>query len=345
MALHRCVSVDPSNKNTLSRLSTMRIFQHQFRGWTPFTRIARFTTSVTPALTSKVAPVTEPTRPAKEMAIPNVKAFYIAKSLNLKSLANHYGQHQQSVLNTEILILRLAENNNYHGHESFATFYAYGSVVFFNCTQAIMVSNISVAKRHSTGFFAKSLNMSTEELLVIKNPKLSSWSIYDSGELVLQELDINNIRVISHVLGQSVALSYYEKLVDEILKKYQHITENQPEVSVVSYNRTMLLKLLRESNSLLAEIILKLGILDRTKLRDSAWKYDTYFTVWEALREEFEVKDRWEIINTKSEYLKSNMKFFIEVLNTEKSLRLERIIIFLIGAELLLNLYATLLPT
>ena len=132
-------------------------------------------------------------------------------------------------------------------------------------------------------------------------------------------------------------------MVDEILKRYQKVTERQTEVTGVAANqRAVLLKLLKESNSLLAEVILKLGILDRTKLRDSAWKYEKYFTVWESLREEFEVEDRWEIINTKSEYLKNNMEFFIEILNTEKSLRLEKIIIFLIGAELSLSLYVVL---
>jgi hypothetical protein len=40
---------------------------------------------------------------------------------------------------------------------------------------------------------------------------LSDWSALEPDKIVVQTLDVANVRVISHVLGQSVALDYYNE--------------------------------------------------------------------------------------------------------------------------------------
>lgn len=42
-------------------------------------------------------------------------------------------------------------------------------------------------------------------------PGLSTWSELNPDHIVLKQLDVNNIRVISSVLGQSVALDNYAR--------------------------------------------------------------------------------------------------------------------------------------
>lgn len=43
------------------------------------------------------------------------------------------------------------------------------------------------------------------------DPKLDSWSRLEPDKIVVQTLDAANARVISNVLGQSVALDYYNQ--------------------------------------------------------------------------------------------------------------------------------------
>ena len=97
---------------------------------------------------------------------------------------------------------------------------------------------------------------------------------------------------------------------------------------------------MRESNTVLSEVIVKLGVLDRTKMRDTAWKYEKYFQIWEGVREEYEIDARWGIMHTKIEFLQHNMRFLLEIMNSHKSERLEWMIIILISFELLVSLYS-----
>lgn len=45
--------------------------------------------------------------------------------------------------------------------------------------------------------------------MVVVRPEQGPWSKLEPDSIVVQKLDVGNIRVISHVLGQSVALDYY----------------------------------------------------------------------------------------------------------------------------------------
>jgi len=47
------------------------------------------------------------------------------------------------------------------------------------------------------------------ETLVVVRPDLAKWSALEPDKIVVREMSVGNVRVISHVLGQSVALDYY----------------------------------------------------------------------------------------------------------------------------------------
>ena len=48
---------------------------------------------------------------------------------------------------------------------------------------------------------------------VVLRPKLAGWSEGGQDHIMVKQLDMNNIRVISSVLGQSVALEFHAKKV------------------------------------------------------------------------------------------------------------------------------------
>lgn len=45
--------------------------------------------------------------------------------------------------------------------------------------------------------------------MVEVRPGFAGWSALEPDKIVVQRLSAGNVRVISHVLGQSVALDYY----------------------------------------------------------------------------------------------------------------------------------------
>eukprot|EP00511_Aplanochytrium_stocchinoi_P000990 CAMPEP_0204842000 /NCGR_PEP_ID=MMETSP1346-20131115/44350_1 /ASSEMBLY_ACC=CAM_ASM_000771 /TAXON_ID=215587 /ORGANISM="Aplanochytrium stocchinoi, Strain GSBS06" /LENGTH=455 /DNA_ID=CAMNT_0051980515 /DNA_START=95 /DNA_END=1462 /DNA_ORIENTATION=- len=330
----------------------------------------------------------------KERKTSNVRAYYIAKKIHTVAMFQKvYGKHKHW-LELDCVIVEFPDKgtNGYTQTESYAVFFDYGAAVFFNCDMVVQRESIAYAKKFCDGYI-RSSGVGGDDYTVNVVPELQAWSQFRPNGLDVQELDISNIRVISSVLGQTVALSHFEQLVDGMLKTFEKANSNEdssyrrsffsrltdkmwdsnpnsdtdsnsnsssvlfnPNLNLQNYSppvqksgfsllgggrreRKELFRMLGECNDILAHVIGKLGLLDRTRMRDTAWKYAKYYTIWEGLRDEFEVTTRWEIMNTKTEYLQQNMRFFVEVLHSKKSERLEWIIIYLITGELLISIY------
>jgi uncharacterized Rmd1/YagE family protein len=50
---------------------------------------------------------------------------------------------------------------------------------------------------------------STAETIIVVRPTLKEWSQLEADSVVVQILELASMRVISHVLAQSVALDYF----------------------------------------------------------------------------------------------------------------------------------------
>ncbi|WVY97991.1 hypothetical protein V8G54_030142 [Vigna mungo] len=72
---------------------------------------------------------------------------------------------------------------------------------------------------------------------------------------------------------------------------------------------------------------------------DIAWKDAKYAQIWEYLRDEFELTQRFASLDFKLKFVEHNIRFLQEILQNRKSDFLEWLIIALIGAEILLSLY------
>lgn len=65
---------------------------------------------------------------------------------------------------------------------------------------------------------------SETDLSVVIDPSSSLWSSFQNGELTLQRLDYNNIRIINSCLAQTVNLQYFEAQVLYSTASYHSLT-------------------------------------------------------------------------------------------------------------------------
>ncbi len=149
---------------------------------------------------------------------------------------------------------------------------------------------------------------------------------------VLPQLDVHNLAVIATVLAQSVALDHYGVKADAMLEAFTRLNSSVERTGVFSViEKQSLFRLVALNNTLFTDVIAKIGILERS---DTAWEHLEYADVWEGLRDEFEIEDRFQKIEFKLNLIQQNSKFFLEVLATDKSNTLEWIIIILISIEI-----------
>lgn len=220
--------------------------------------------------------------------------------------------------------------------QPFMVAFSYGSVVFFDTPLAIKERFLAVCKGAAIEPMTADQSYNEEYgVSIVSN--LPAWSQLEPESIRLQKLDLRNLHVIAQVLAQSVAMDYYASYVERTLNTFYSMNvEMKSKQNIARLNKEQLLAMVAENNILMTDIISKLGLHERY---DIAWKDVQYGRIWEYLRTELEMENRFETLDMKLQLVQENLKYFLEILQNRKSVALEWTIIALIGAEICLSLY------
>ena len=154
--------------------------------------------------------------------------------------------------------------------------------------------------------------------------------------VAVRALDVRSVGVIATVMGQTVALDHYSAMVDQMLETFTRLNASVERTGVCSaMEKQSLFRLVAQNNTMFTDVISKIGLLERS---DAAWHFAAHSHVWEGLREEFDLEDRFKHLEFKLNLIQHNTKFFLEVMHNQKSDTLEWIIIVLISAEICIGL-------
>ncbi|KAK4769438.1 hypothetical protein SAY86_027588 [Trapa natans] len=228
-----------------------------------------------------------------------VRAFFFSTSVDLKSLVE---QNKPNFIPptsrmTNYILLKfgnLSYNSESDGCLSgsgccYMVVFQYGSIVLFNVPEHEVDGYLKIVEAHSSGLLPE---MRKDEYEVREKPTLNTWMQVGLDYIMLQYLNIDGIRTIGSVLGQSIALDYYVRQVDGMVAE-----------------------------------------------SDIAWKNAKYAQIWEFLRDEFELTQRFASLDFKLKFVEHNIRFLQEILQNRKSDFLEWLIIVLIAAEILISVY------
>ncbi|CAI0411626.1 unnamed protein product [Linum tenue] len=275
-------------------------------------------------------------------AIP-VRAFFFSTSVDLKSLVE---QNKQNFIPptsrmTNYVVLKFGDLCVTSGlgtciggsNCSYMVVFQYGSIVLFNAREHEVDAYLKIVRNHATGVLHE---MRKDEYEVIEKPNLDTWMQAGLDHIMLRFLNIDGIRTIGSVLGQSIALDYYGRQVDGIVAEFTDINRGMEKTGTFSMDSKKLFQLVGKANSNLADIILKLGLFERS---DIAWKDAKFGQIWEYLRDEFELTQRFASLDFKLKFVEHNIRFLQEILQNRKSDFLEWLIIVLISVEIIISVF------
>ena len=250
-----------------------------------------------------------------------------------------------------------------HSVPRYVVVYRFGAVVFFNLTTKESSRLLEEIKKHavnpiSIGFERR------EHFEVALQPHLeTATGKITSDSAMVRELDMNTVGIVSNIMGQTVALDWHNDTVDELLAKFSSVNSSVERTGgFTSIERNTLFQVVARNNSLFIDMVGKLGIKDRS---DTAWNLSQYEGLHEGMRKEFELDERFRVsdyyssiklcsnflrlyglthfhvwlcddiqnVEMKLDLIQQNAKFFIEVLDSQKSNALEWVIIVLISFE------------
>ncbi|KAJ8760301.1 hypothetical protein K2173_011713 [Erythroxylum novogranatense] len=277
-----------------------------------------------------------------KLSIP-VRAYLFSTSVDLKSLVE---QNKPNFIPptsrmTNYVVLKfghLSEPSGsgscIHGsHCCYMVVFQYGSIVLFNVREHEVDDYLKIVRNHASGLLPE---MRKDEYEVREKSTLGTWMLGGLDYIMLQYLNIDGIRTIGSVLGQSIALDYYGRQVDGMVAEFTDINRGMEKTGTFSMDSKKLFQLVGKANSNLADVILKLGLFERS---DIAWKDAKYAQIWEYLRDEFELSQRFASLDFKLKFVEHNIRFLQEILQNRKSDFLEWLIIVLISVEIIISIF------
>lgn len=280
----------------------------------------------------------------EELGKISVRAIFLCTSVDLKSLQVEISSHVVPPTSRSInhIALRFCNINSDYTEvgveetpscHSYMVVFQYGSAVLFNVEDHEVESYLDLIRRHASGLLQETRK---DDYVVKEKPLLSEDMQGGPDYIVLKNLDIDSIRIIGSVLGQSIALDYFVSQVDGMVEEFTDINRIMEKTGTFTMDRKKLFQLVGKANSNLADVILKVGLFDRSEI---AWREAKYAQIYEYLREEYEVTQRFGNLDYKLKFVEHNIHFLQEALQNRKSDLLEWCIIVLLSIENVIGIY------
>ena len=276
------------------------------------------------------AAVNDPKIPTPATGIPiTVKAYFVARGIDIVRLHSQIYNSNRQEFQAKTVTLDSSQNQ-------YLSIFKYGSVVFFNVPESQHVEHLSKIRAAAVVTPIDEGLQHTEDYKIYIHNELQQPSVIKATHTNIKTLDSFNLTIIGTVMAQTVALDYYAVAVDRMLESFILMNNTiEKSGSFQSLDNSGLYKLIASNNTIFTNVLSKLGIFEGS---DAAWENADYHYTWEGLRKDFELDYRFKDLSLKVDIVRDNTRFFLEVLQNNKSTKLEWFIIILIAAELALGI-------
>ena len=218
--------------------------------------------------------------------------------------------------------------------DGWAVVHDFGAVVFFGVSETERDRVVAAIKRFDDAE-SKERTPVAESFRVDVKPEVARSSVtFDS--IVVRELSPQLIELVAFVVGQSVAMEYYEEDVDANLGRLHTIASGLAEAGRFRGSVKELLQFVGRGMSLRNHVIHTLALLDSPAL---AWDDETLDRLYRELRQSFAIDDRYRALDHKLQMIGDNLELFVDLSHSRRSLFLEILVVALIALEVVLFLF------
>jgi required for meiotic nuclear division protein 1 len=175
-----------------------------------------------------------------------------------------------------------------------------------------------------------------EEWAKIQVAKEAEEPIPVGGPISVKEFSLERLLVVSDALAKSVVLGRDEREVANVFDTIEPFARELANLGKTSRNRTGLLKLM--GNALLVQHRVS-GRVAVGEKPDVLWDRPDLERLYARLEDEYELSERVETLNRKLAVIADTATTLADIIDTQRSLRLEIIIVFLIAFEIVITFY------
>ncbi len=249
-----------------------------------------------------------------------VEAVYVGESIDLKKVQESIKQY--TFLNRDHpLVLRVLKDQH-------LVLTKFGVVVFWNMQDKLrgqILKEISGFIKNKKEYYPY------QEKLKISVGTETDRVLFNRVDL--SELSVDKIKIVSYVLAQSVALNRYEDDIETNLANLEGFMEGLKSKGRIHLKENQLLNQISAIFSVKQTAVAHLSLFDKP---DEVWESPDLEKLYHRLHLEFELQDRFDILDEKIDFLSENTRMLMDFINQKRGTFLEMVVIFLIVVEIVL---------
>jgi len=211
-----------------------------------------------------------------------------------------------------------------NGSEKFIYIFQYGVIAFFNHTTREI--NKIVKRLNPTADYWQEQELS--ETIKVSITKGAQQVTFD--QVVLPNFDQEAIRLVLLNTSQSVALDKYLEITDALLEETNGYIKSLELTGKLNISGKKLKRFIGKVLNIKNQISENLYIFDAP---DITWENESLNRLNLALKQTFDLKDRYRYIYERTAIIKEDLELFKDIMDHRESSKLERIIILLILVE------------
>ncbi len=248
-------------------------------------------------------------------------AYLLGEGIHLKRFKSLYGGSIQFSSATEVLLKK--------GEASFIYFQSHGEVAFSNCDEQT-ISEFLVQVRPYVEFPYLQDSGYKEDFVIRVNP--SQELSFEYNLIRIPEINPEVIMIILHNLSQSVTLDHFTTLSQDILQETATITKELELRGKLRTGKGPLMKFIGKALSAQNRIIDNLYLFDAP---DTVWENEYLSRINAGLSRTFKLKKRFREVEYTFKVIDNSLTVFAQLVQHRESKKMDTIIIFLIGFEIL----------
>jgi uncharacterized Rmd1/YagE family protein len=175
----------------------------------------------------------------------------------------------------------------------------------------------------------------TDQVRVLVKPG-GEEQIEPSGAVVLKEASPERLQIVANILSKSLVLGYYEA---KIAGAFDRIEPLSVRLRRRGSSGSKTHELLRQIGDVLLIQHRMVGRVEITEKPDVLWDHPELERLYARLEDEYELVERGRAIERKLELISETVGTILELVQNQRSTRLEWYIIGLIAVEILLSIY------
>jgi uncharacterized Rmd1/YagE family protein len=212
-----------------------------------------------------------------------------------------------------------------------------GVVALFRYGVAVLVDMSPLEEdgviRRLDGRIVDPLQPPEEESVQIEIAPDKDDQVTPSGIIIVKALTDEHTLLIADALATSVVLAHDEKKVATVFDVMQPIAQKLAEQGRTPGGRRAILRHI--GNALLVQHRVA-GLVAVAEKPDVLWERPSLERFYARLEDEYELRERADVLSRKLTVISDSAKAFADIIDTERSLRLELIIVVLIVVEIVI---------